>query len=475
MGLPSVDGRGGHQGFDPATVRPIVPWNSALADVTGATYSVHLVPSATKDLSYSIERGQLDNGLRVVVLPDRTSPVMALAVYYDVGMRSEPEGRTGFAHLFEHLMFQGSANVRKTEHFTYVQGAGGILNGSTHLDYTNYYEAMPSSATELALFLEADRMRGVALTQDNLDNQVAVVQNEIRVNVQNRPYGGYPWLSLPPVLFDSFANTHDGYGSFVDLEAATIADAQRFFDRYYAPGNAVLTVAGDVDPDQVMTWVETYFGDIPGRKVKPPPAFKEPPLTAERRGVVEDRLAPAPAVTLAWRTPDPKNLKAFLPYVVLAEVLTDGDASRLPDRLLLKDRIATSVGGYVGLMGDPLDARDPTPFLLDVRHPKEIGVDRVIATVDEELDRLATDGLAEDEVQRTVARMVSRYLRDIDPVLGRALNSSVFEQQRGRAELLNELPALLSQVTPAQVVKAASTLGRDNRAVLELRPTGGKR
>jgi predicted Zn-dependent peptidase len=422
------------------------------------------------NLSYAIERGRLDNGLRVVVLPDRTSPVVAVAVYYDVGMRSEPEGRTGFAHLFEHLMFQGSANLRKTDHFTYVQGAGGILNGSTHVDYTNYYEVLPSTATELALFLEADRMRSVALTQENLENQVAVVQNEIRVNVQNRPYGGFPWLQLPPVLFESFANTHDGYGSFVDLEAATLQDAQSFFDRYYAPANAVLAVAGDVDPLQVMAWVEEQFGDIEGRPVTPPPPFAEPLLNEERRAVVHDALAPAPALAMAWRTPDPKDLARYLPHVVLAEVLTDGDAARLQDRLLLKDRIATSVGGYLGIMGDPLDARDPTPFVLEVHHAPEIEAGTVITAIEEEIDRLATAGLDQAEVDRTVARMTARYFRDVDPVLGRAMHAAVYEQQRDRAELLNELPGLLSKVTAAQVKKAAASLGTDNRAVLELRP-----
>ena len=435
--------------------------------------SVIGVPTlASRKLSYPIERGRLKNGLRVVVLPDRTSPVVAVAVYYDVGMRSEPEGRTGFAHLFEHLMFQGSANLKKTDHFSYVQGAGGVLNGSTHVDYTNYYEVLPSTATELALFLEADRMRSVALTQENLENQVAVVQNEIRVNVQNRPYGGFPWLQIPPVLFESFANTHDGYGSFVDLEAATLEDAQSFFDRYYAPANAVLTVAGDVDPDQVMTWVEEQFGDIPKRPVTSPPAFTEPELTEERRAVVHDPLAPAPAVAMAWRTPNPKALAAYLPHVVLAEVLTDGDSARLQDRLLLKDRIATSVSGYLGIMGDPLDARDPTPMMLEVHHAPEVAAETVISAVDEELSRLATDGLGQDEVDRTVARMTSRYLRDIDPVLGRATHAAVFEQQRGKAELLNDLPGLLAKVTAAQVRKAAGTLGTDNRAVLELRPGG---
>jgi predicted Zn-dependent peptidase len=420
--------------------------------------------------SFAVERFALDNGLRVVVSPDPSSPVVAVAVYYDVGMRSEPEGRTGFAHLFEHLMFQGSASLGKTEHFTYVQGSGGTLNGSTHVDYTNYYEVLPSNAAELALFLEADRMRSVALTQENLDNQVAVVQNEIRVNVQNRPYGGFPWLSMPPILYDTFANSHDGYGSFVDLESATLDDARSFFDRYYAPGNAVLTVVGDVTTEQVQQWVERHFGDIPARTTPTLPSFAEKPITSERRGVVRDRLAPAPAVALAWRTTDPANLQRYLPYVVLAEVLTDGDAARLQDRLLLRDRSVTSVGGYLGIMGDAYDARDPTPLMIEVHHPDETPLDAVVGAIDEEIARLAGDGLAEDELARTVARMTARYLRELDPVMGRAQQLSVFEQQRSRAELVNELPGLLEQVTPAAVQKAARTLRPDSRALLELRP-----
>ena len=420
--------------------------------------------------SYAVVRGSLANGLRIVVSPDPASPVVAVAVYYDVGMRSEPEGRTGFAHLFEHLMFQGSANLGKTEHFTYVQGNGGTLNGSTHVDYTNYYEVMPSSATELALFLEADRMRSVAVTQENLDNQIAVVQNEIRVNVLNRPYGGFPWLQIPPRLFADFANSHNGYGDFVDLESSTLADAQGFFERYYAPGNAVLSVAGDVDPAQVLAWAEQHFGDIPAREVPLRPSFAEPWPTERRRAVEHDELAPAPAVALAWRVPDPANLDGYLPYVVLAEVLTDGDASRLQERMLLQDRSATSISGYLGLLGDPLDARDPTPFLLEVHHPEQTPVDVVIATVDEELARLATDGMTPGELERTVARMSARYLREVDSVLGRATTMAVFEQQRDRAELVNELPALLRAVTAESVQAAAATLTPQSSTVLELRP-----
>ena len=424
----------------------------------------------TTSPSYAVQRTSLANGLRIVVNPDASSPVVAVAVYYDVGMRSEPQGRTGFAHLFEHLMFQGSENLGKTEHFTYVQGNGGTLNGSTHVDYTNYYEVMPSAATELALFLEADRMRSVAVTQDNLDNQIAVVQNEIRVNVLNRPYGGFPWLKIPPLLFADFANSHNGYGDFVDLESSTVQDARGFFDRYYAPGNAVLSVSGDVDAAQVFAWAEQHFGDIPAREVPARPSFAEPLPTGQRRDVEHDALAPAPAVAVAWRVPDPADLTTYLPYVVLAEVLTDGDASRLQERMLLQDRSATSVSGYLGLLGDPLDARDPTPFLLEVHHPEQTPVDTVLATIDEELARLASDGLTPGELDRTVARMTARYLREVDSVLGRATTMAVFEQQRDRAELLNELPGLLRAVTAQQVQAAAATLTPQTATVLELRP-----
>ena len=271
--------------------------------------------------SYAVERATLRNGLRVVVAPDRSAPVVAVAVYYDVGIRSEPEGRTGFAHLFEHLMFQGSASLQKMDHVKYVQSSGGTLNGSTRLDYTNYYEALPSNALERALFLEADRMRAPAVTEENLANQIAVVKEEIRVNVLNQPYGGFPWLTLPPVLFESFPNAHNGYGGFEDLESATVEDARDFFDRYYAPGNAVLVVGGDLDPDAAMELVRTHFGDVPRRTVPDRPDFDEPAPTSERRVEHVDPLAPAPAVALGWRVPDPDDLDAYLPYVVLTSVL----------------------------------------------------------------------------------------------------------------------------------------------------------
>ncbi|MEV6629469.1 pitrilysin family protein [Actinoplanes sp. NPDC051470] len=423
---------------------------------------------------YPVERLTLDNGLRVVLSPDRSAPVVGVAVVYDVGIRSEPEGRTGFAHLFEHLMFQGSGNIDKLEHARHVQGAGGSFNGSTHLDYTDYYEVLPAGGLERALFLEADRMRGPRLTEENLRNQVDVVKEEIRVNVLNRPYGGFPWLKLPPVMFSTFPNEHDGYGSFADLESATLADAEEFFERYYACGNAVLSVAGDFDLAKATELVKKHFGDVPARPAPERPDFDEPDLTAERREDYTDRLAPLPAVASGWRVPDPiGDFAGYLPYVVLAEVLTDGDASRLVDRLVQRDRTVTSIGGYLGFMGDEYAVRNPTALLLQAHLPPGGDTEKVLRTVDEELERLAADGLRPGELARTQARIATHHLREVDGVLGRAQPMAVLEQQRGRPELINEVPKLIGEVTEEQVVAAAATLRPERRATIEVKPGAG--
>ncbi|MEU4687544.1 pitrilysin family protein [Actinoplanes sp. NPDC023714] len=420
---------------------------------------------------YPVERFTLGNGLRVVLSPDRSAPVVGVAVVYDVGIRSEPEGRTGFAHLFEHLMFQGSANLEKLAHFRHVQGAGGTFNGSTHLDYTDYYEELPSGGLERALFLEADRMRGPRLTEENLRNQVDVVKEEIRVNVLNRPYGGFPWLKLPPVMFETFPNAHDGYGSFEDLESATVEDAQGFFDRYYACGNAVLSVAGDFDVAEATAMIERHFGDVPARPAPALPDFAEPGITEERRESYTDRIAPLPAVAAAWGVPDPiGDFAGYLPYAVLAEVLTDGDASRLVERLVQRDRSATNLGGYIGFMGDEYQVRNPTALLLQAHMPPGGDAGKVLQTIDEELDRLTTDGLKPGELDRTQARMATRLLQGTDDVLGRAQPMAVLELQRGRPGLLNELPKLVSEVTDEQIVAAAATLRPERRASVEVIP-----
>jgi predicted Zn-dependent peptidase len=427
------------------------------------------VPVKLPTPSFDIYRHALDNGLRVVISPDRSAPVVGIAVLYDVGFRSEPEGRTGFAHLFEHLMFQGSVSLEKLEHFRYVESSGGMFNGSTHFDYTNYFEALPSNALERGLFLEADRMRGPRITEENLANQLDVVKNEIRVNVLNAPYGGFPWIYLPAVLFDTFANSHNGYGDFADLESATTDDARDFFQRYYAPGNAVLAVTGDVDVDETVALIEKHFAGIRKRRTPKRPSFAEPALTAERRDTHHDPHAPIPAVAIGYRVPDPVGqLDELLATLLLVEVLGEGDASRLQRRLVQQDGLVTDVSAYLGEFGDAFDERDPTALTISARYPVTSKLKKILRATDEELARVAEDGLEPGELDRVRARLVSVLVRDLDAVISRALEFAKFELLHGRAELIAELPARLTAVGEAEVRKAAAALRPDNRAVLEL-------
>ena len=259
---------------------------------------------------------KLPNGLRVVLSPDTTAPTVAVAVYYRIGFRIEPKDRTGFAHLFEHMMFQGSKNLGKMEFIKMVQQNGGILNGSTRFDFTNYFEIMPAHKLETALWAEADRMRGLAITEENLKNQQGVVSNEVKVNVLNTPYGGFPWLDMPQYANTNWYNAHNFYGELKDLEAATLKDVQDFFNTYYAPNNAVLAVVGDFDVAQARKLVEKYFANIPSVKQPAQPDLTEPRQEQEKRATKKDPLAKRPALAFAYHMPRAQH----------ARVLRDGPA-----------------------------------------------------------------------------------------------------------------------------------------------------
>ncbi|HEV8623068.1 MAG TPA: pitrilysin family protein [Acidimicrobiia bacterium] len=425
--------------------------------------------------SFPVQRFPLKNGLRVVLMPDSSAPTVAIAVVYDVGFRSEPEGMTGFAHLFEHLMFEGSVTLEKGQHDKLVTGNGGVMNGSTRADYTNYFEQLPSNALELGLYLEADRMRGLRLTDENVQNQIAVVKEEIRVNVVNQPFGGFPWILLPPVMFKTFANAHNGYGSFVDLEAATVDQASEFFDQYYAPGNATVVVAGDLDVDKTREMVERHFGSIPSRPVPPLGSFAEAVPTEERRGVHHDPLAPLGAVAVAYRVPDPINeFEDYVASAVLTDLLAEGTASRLYQRLVKRDQLATHVGGLLGTFGDPFDMRDPTMLQLLAYHPGG-DIEPLLDALDEEVAAVTAGAATEEEVDRVVTTMTAQTIRRLDDMMNRALAAAALEQQRSRAELLGELPAALAAVTPDDVTRVAGQwLQPTSRAVLEVVP-GGER
>jgi predicted Zn-dependent peptidase len=420
------------------------------------------------------ERATLPNGLRLLVAPDRSTTFVAVAVVYDVGFRSEPEGRTGFAHLFEHLMFQGSAHVAKIEHVQLVEGAGGVMNGHTTSDVTAYYEAVPSGALDLTLWLEADRMGSLALDEENLRNQVSVVEEEIKVNVLNQPYGGFPWIPLPGLAFDTYPNAHNGYGDFAHLEDATLEDAADFYDKFYSPANAVLVVAGDCVPTDVVELADRHFGGIKKRPAPSRRSFAEPRLSKERRRVEEDARIPQPAFAAGYRVPDPvSGLRECLPYFVLASLLSDGDASRLRRRLVHGDRTVTDLAcqlGYFG--GDAFTMRDPVLFQLVVFHTGVASTEALLSVVDEELGRLAAEGPDPDELARVSASAAAGHWRGLDPLLERALSLAGAEVIHGRAELVGELPGMLAAVGPLAVSEAAADLLDQHRAVVELRQTG---
>src|SRR6476646_9618558 len=250
-----------------------------------ATTTTTTPPAAKATTTYTVpvQYQKLDNGLKVAMSPDHTAPTVAVAVYYGIGFRVEPRDRTGFAHLFEHLMFQGSQNLGKMQFIQLVQKNGGILNGSTRFDFTNYFEIVPAHKLETALWAEGDRMKGLKITQDNLTNQQGVVKNEVKVNVLNQPYGGFPWLDMPQYANKNWYNAHNFYGDLADLDSAKLEDVQSFFKTFYAPNNAVLVVSGDFSIDAARKWIDQYFSKIPSAVLPPKPDLTEPPQEKELR------------------------------------------------------------------------------------------------------------------------------------------------------------------------------------------------
>ena len=282
-----------------------------------------------KPLNIPVVYYKLPNGLKVVISEDHIAPVVSVAVYYNVGFRLEPKGRTGFAHLFEHMMFQGSANVKKFEHAKFVEANGGSLNGHTDFDYTNYYETMPSNRVELGIWLEADRMRSLDISEENLKNQQAVVSEEVRVNVLNQPYQFFEWISLWENAFTNWNNSHNGYGDLAEINAATIEDVRSFFKTYYAPNNAVLTIVGDVDVNDVKKMVEKHFASLPSQPVPARADLTEPAQTKEKRVSQTDKLANLPALATGYHLP-PQNSPDFPAMALLVRILQVGESSLVP-------------------------------------------------------------------------------------------------------------------------------------------------
>src|SRR6266403_327138 len=357
-----------------------------------------------------IETTTLSNGLKVVVAPDITAPVVTVGVYYKIGFRLEPQGRSGFAHLFEHMMFQGSAHAPKMQHIKLINSSGGTLNGSTHYDVTNYFESVPSNALERVLWLEADRMRALKVDDENLRNQRDVVKEEVRVNVLNQPYGGFPWLDLPPVAFRNWANAHNFYGDFADLDAADLADVQAFFKTYYVPNNAVLLMLGDVKAEEGIALAKKYFGEIPAGAAPPFADPSEPEQTEERRGNVEEKFGTLPALAIGYVIPK-RRTADWCAMALLDQALHGGRAGRMYRELVLEKQIAVEAGGGI----DDLFGYDgPTQMTTRIFHKPEYSSDATLQAFDAVIREVQENGITADELEQLKVKWRSDYFATLE-------------------------------------------------------------
>ena len=409
----------------------------------------------------------LPNGLRLIVHEDHSVPMAAVNVWYHVGSGYEEPGRTGFAHLFEHVMFEGSANVPEGEFDNLLEAAGANNNGSTDSDRTNYYEVMPSNAVDLALWLEADRMGGLLQTmgQTKLDVQRDVVKSERRQRYENQPYG----LFFPTASKELYPAGHPyswpGIGSMEDLSAASLADVEGFFRRYYVPNNAVVVVAGDVNADSVHRSVQRFFGWIPRGAAVTRPSVEIPPIPATKYATLEDRVT-LPQVNLLWRT-----TKAYAPgdaaLTALSSILTQGKNSRLYKRLVYEEQVAQDVSAFNYsrlLSGD---------FFLTITGREGIALDRLEAAALEEIGKLAAAPPTAEELQRVKSALETQIIGSLESLETRADLLNQYLYYRGAPDEVNEVLQEFRDLTPADIQSAARDyLVGKNRVVISIVPTG---
>ncbi len=431
---------------------------SSLPGHAGAELAASSLPNL------KVSRATLDNGLRVVMSEDHTVPTVAVAVYYDVGSRNETKGRSGFAHLFEHMMFQGSANIDKGEHFSLIINRGGDANGTTSNDRTNYFETLPSNELALGLWLEADRMRSLAITQENFENQRQTVMEERRQRIDNQPYVP-SMLRINELAYgDYWPYAHSTIGDMQDLLDAPLEAVQEFFDMYYAPNNAVLSISGDFDPNEAMPLVEKYFGSIPSRERTPFVEPEPPKQTAERTETMYDPNATLPAFHLAYHIPASRTPDHY-PLEMLSLILGDGESSRLYQTLIKDKEICQEVS--VGTD----DRRGPDLFsvwaVMSTGHPPK----KAQGVIYSELSRIAKKGVTKRELEKAKNRISAAFVFGLQSNMARAMNLAEFELYWGDANLLMlELDHYLA-VSREDIRRVAKQyFGADNRTVLDVLP-----
>ncbi len=414
---------------------------------------------------------KMPNGLTVVVSEDHSAPTFGICISYGIGFRLEPEGRTGFAHLFEHMMFEGTPNSPKGVFDRVIESGGGATNGDTRYDFTEYIDTAPVSTLDPLLWLEADRMKTLDFSVKNLENQRNVVEEEVRVNVMNQPYGLFFAIDLPGKAFDTYPNAHNFYGDFKDLDAAKIEDVQKFYEQYYSPNNAVLAIVGDLNPTEVYEKVEKYFGGIPSRPTPPRPKVEEKPQTSERRETETDKLAKVPAMAIGYRMPPPRS-SGSLAAAVTGELLHNGQASRLYQALVKEKQVALSVDGGVNWpLGNPFEYNGPTLMVSFIVYPPNVTEDQVLAAYDATINELATKGPSQQDLDRVVTKMRSDLYGQLEIPITRASALSHAVLFTGSFESVFNTPDELTKVTPDQVREfAAKYLVVTNRTVINRVP-----
>lgn len=432
--------------------------------------------SAQQHFTVPVEYHKLDNGLKVVLSQDKTAPTVVVAVYYNIGFRIEPKGRTGFAHLFEHMMFQGSENLGKMEFIRLVQKNGGIMNGSTRFDFTNYFEVVPSHKLETILWAEADRMRGLAITQDNLTNQQGVVKNEVKVNVLNQPYGGFPWLDMPQYANTNWYNAHNFYGDLADLDSANLNDVQSFFSTYYAPNNAALVLYGDIDPAAALAMVKKYFGNIKSATVPPIPDLSEPTQTVEKRFTKKDTLAFRPALAIAYHMPQ-RNSPEYYAMGLIDQILLQGDDSKLTQKLVKKKGYTDNVGGGINLLGNMFNYNGPMLWMGSLIHDNTVKPDDIIAAWDEAVEEMRSTPVDKATLDRALVKLRSELYDNFAGLFGfgtadMLASFALFDDDPAR---INSLESEFKKVTPELIQKTAQEYLRStNRTILVLESKTGK-
>ncbi len=415
-----------------------------------------------------VEYYKLPNGLKVVLSKDVTAPTVCVAVYYNIGFRIEPKDRTGFAHLFEHMMFQGSENLGKNEFAKLVQQNGGVFNGSTRFDFTNYFEVMPAHKLETALWAEADRMKGLAITQENLTNQQGVVKSEVKVNVLNQPYGGFPWLDMPQYANKNWYNAHNFYGDLADLDSAKLEDVDSFFKTFYAPNNAVLAVVGDFEAADAKKWIEQYFGPLQASTLPAKADITEPRQDAEQVFHKSDTLAPKPAIAVAYKMPD-RNTAEYYAMGLIDQLLVQGQDSKLSQKLTQEKGYTGNVFGGINYLGNMFNYNGPMVWMANLTYDATVSPDSIVKVFDQSIAEL--NSVTQEEVDLAIVKLRSDLYSNVGNSFGTAdmlASFALFDDDPSR---INKLEGEFKKITPDLIKKtAAEYLRATNRTILIVDP-----